>query len=421
MSTPAAPFQLRHAALSIYLPTLLFSAGEAAFIPIVPVIAQNVGASLATAGLVAGMLTLGIVMGDIPSGWVISRIGERMAMLWSTLIALLGSGLALAATTPLMLGAGIFLIGLATSAFALARHAFLTSFVPTQYRARALSTLGGMFRAGAVLGPLLSSVVLTLTGNPLAAFWLMAFFTLAAGAVILFMTDPEKSFGAVQLVHDNTGRDITPGELEVEEETYGLFATVSRNWRVLSRLGVASALIMALRAGRSVIFPLWAVSIGITDADTALIIGLATAVDFALFFTSGQIMDRWGRMASIIPSMAVMSLALLLLSLTHDLSGNVMWFIAMAFLFALGNGIGAGIVLTLSSDLADKKNPAPFLGAWRFVTDSGAAIAPLGIAAVTAALSLSAAAALTGVAGVVGIVMMLVFVPRYIPKHIHQR
>jgi MFS family permease len=148
---------------------------------------------------------------------------------------------------------------------------------------------------------------------------------------------------------------------------------------------------------------------------------LATAVDFALFFTSGQIMDRWGRMASIIPSMAVMSLALLLLSLTHDLSGNVMWFIAMAFLFALGNGIGAGIVLTLSSDLADKKNPAPFLGAWRFVTDSGAAIAPLGIAAVTAALSLSAAAALTGVAGVVGIVMMLVFVPRYIPKHIHQR
>ena len=421
MSTPAAPFQLRHAALSIYLPTLLFSAGEAAFIPIVPVIAQNVGASLATAGLVAGMLTLGIVMGDIPSGWVISRIGERMAMLWSTLIALLGSGLALAATTPLMLGAGIFLIGLATSAFALARHAFLTSFVPTQYRARALSTLGGMFRAGAVLGPLLSSVVLTLTGNPLAAFWLMAFFTLAAGAVILFMTDPEKSFGAVQVVHDNAGRELTPGELEVEEETHGLFATVSRNWQVLSRLGVASALIMALRAGRSVIFPLWAVSIGITDADTALIIGLATAVDFALFFTSGQIMDRWGRMASIIPSMAVMSLALLLLSLTHDLSGNVMWFIAMAFLFALGNGIGAGIVLTLSSDLADKKNPAPFLGAWRFVTDSGAAIAPLGIAAVTAALSLSAAAALTGVAGVVGIVMMLVFVPRYIPKHIHQR
>lgn len=421
MSTPAAPFQLRQAALSIYLPTLLFSAGEAAFIPIVPVIAQNVGASLATAGLVAGMLTLGIVMGDIPSGWVISRIGERKAMLWSTLLALLGSGLALAATTPLVLGAGIFLIGLATSAFALARHAFLTSFVPAAYRARALSTLGGMFRAGAVLGPLLSSGVLVLTGNPLAAFWLMAFFTLAAGVVILFMSDPEHSFGALPLIHDTAGRELTLGEQEAEQETRGLFATVSRNWRVLSRLGVASALIMALRAGRSVIFPLWAVSIGIKDSDTALIIGLATAVDFALFFTSGQIMDRWGRLASIIPSMAVMSLALLLLSLTHDLSGNVVWFIAMAFLFALGNGIGSGIVLTLSSDLADKKNPAPFLGAWRFVTDSGAAAAPLGIAAVTAALSLSAATALTGVAGVVGIIMMLVFVPRYIPRHIHQR
>ena len=416
MSNSGAPFQLRQAALPVYLPTLLFSAGEAAFIPIVPVIAQNVGANLATAGLVAGMLTLGIVFGDIPSGWIISRIGERMAMLWSTLVALIGGGLALAATNPFMLGLGIFFIGLATSAFALARHAFLTTFVPFAYRARALSTLGGMFRAGAVMGPLLSAAVLAVTHTPLAAFWLMVIFTLATGAVLLFMPDPEKTFGRAARMRDSAGHSVTSGELEVEQESIGLFATISQNWKVLARLGGASALVMALRSGRTVIFPLWAVSIGIKDADTALIIGLATAIDFMLFFSSGQIMDKWGRLASIVPSMIVMSAALITLSVTHYVSSNVFWFIATAFLFAIGNGIGSGILLTLASDLADKKNPAPFLGAWRFITDSGAALAPMGIAALTAALSLAVASAITGVAGIVGVIMMLIYVPRFLPR-----
>lgn len=416
MSNSSAPFQLRQAALPVYLPTLLFSAGEAAFIPIVPVIAQNVGANLATAGLVAGMLTLGIVFGDIPSGWVISRIGERMAMLWSTLIALMGAGFALAATNPFVLGLGIFFIGLATSAFALARHAFLTTFVPMAYRARALSLLGGMFRAGAVTGPLLSAAVLALTHSPLAAFWLMAIFTLATGAVLLFMPDPEKSFGHAERIRDSSGHAMTSGEFQVEQETTGLFSTIAQNWPVLARLGGASALVMALRSGRTVIFPLWAVSIGISGADTALIIGLATGVDFMLFFSSGQIMDKWGRLASIVPTMVVMSAALLVLSVTHDLEANVFWFIATAFLFAVGNGIGSGILLTLASDLADKKNPAPFLGAWRFITDSGAALAPIGIAALTAALSLAVASAITGVAGIVGVIMMMIYVPRFLPR-----
>ena len=416
MSTPAAPFQLRQVGLAVYLPTLLFSAGEAAFIPIVPVIAQNVGANLATASLVAGMLTLGIVVGDIPSGWIISRIGERMAMLWSTLVALLGAAFALAATSPLVLGAGIFLIGLATSAFALARHAFLTTFVPVAYRARALSTLGGMFRAGAVAGPLLSSVVLALTNAPLAAFWLMVAFTLASGAVLLFMPDPEKTFGHAARLRDQSGHSVTTGELEVEQETTGLLHTVKENWRVLARLGGASALVMVLRSGRSVLFPLWAVSIGMPEADTALIIGLATAIDFLLFFPSGQIMDKWGRLASIVPAMALMSLSLIVLSVTHDVTNNVFWFIATAFVFAIGNGIGSGILLTLASDLANKKNPAPFLGAWRFITDSGAALAPMGIAALTAAVSLAVAAAATGMAGIVGVIMMMIYVPRFLPR-----
>jgi MFS family permease len=415
MTTTPAPFNIRQAALPVYLPTLLFAAGESAFIPVIPVIAKNLGSDLAAAGIIAGMLTVGILVGDLPSGLVIARIGERAAMLWSTLIALLGGALALLSTTPWMLGAGIFLIGVATASFALARHAFLTSFVPLSHRARALSMLGGMFRGGSVIGPLAASAALTISGNPFAAFWLMVAFTLATGAVLLFLPDPEKTFGTVRRVKDATGHSVTPGELEVENETHGLFKTIRNNMGALARLGVAAAIIQILRSGRSVLLPLWAVSIGMRDADTALIIGIAAIVDFALFFTSGQVMDRYGRLAASVPTMLVMSLSLMVLAFTHGFTAVDVWFIALTMTLAVGNGLSSGIVLTLGADLADKKNPAQFLGAWRFTTDSGAAAGPLIIGAVIAISSISVAAFATGIIGLIGMGMMIRYVPRYTP------
>ncbi|HKU12001.1 MAG TPA: MFS transporter, partial [Sinomonas sp.] len=54
-----APFSFRSIALPVFLPTLLFSTGEGAILPIIPIAAHNLGASLALAGLVASMVMVG--------------------------------------------------------------------------------------------------------------------------------------------------------------------------------------------------------------------------------------------------------------------------------------------------------------------------------------------------------------------------
>jgi MFS family permease len=416
MTDPSRPFSLRSAILPVYLPTLLFAAGESAIIPIIPVIAGSVGATLAVAGLVAAMLTVGIVMGDIPSGWIVSRIGERNAMLWASLLALIGVMVCLIAPNPSVLGLGILMIGLATAVFALARHAFLTSYVPLAYRARSLSTLGGMFRAGGVIGPLLSAGLIAWTGSAQSAFWLTVAFTVATTATLLFLPDPEATFGSVRRVETRRGFSQTEGEVEAEAEALGLWGMIFSSRKVLVRLGSAAAIVGALRAGRTVILPLWALSIGLRDSDTALIIGIASALDFALFFASGQIMDRWGRLWSGLPSLITMGTGLIVLSFTHNLPTAVPWFIVVAFTLAIGNGVGSGILLTLGSDLAPPENPAPFLGAFRFTTDTGAALAPLGVAAITAAASLSLAAGLVGGLGFIGAFLLLRYVPKYLPR-----
>jgi MFS family permease len=167
--------------------------------------------------------------------------------------------------------------------------------------------------------------------------------------------------------------------------------------------------------------PLWAVSIGISESNTALIIGIAGGIDFALFYASGQIMDRFGRMWSAIPSMVGLGLGFLVLAFTHDLPTNVGWYIAVSMFLSLANGIGSGILMTIGADLAPKDQPAPFLGAWRFSGDAGSAVAPLVVSLLTAVVSIAFASGVLGVVGLAGAMMLARFMPRYVPKGGHRR
>ena len=410
MSTAEPPFRFGSIAVPAILPTLAFSIGEGAIIPIIPIVAHDLGAQLAVAGLIAAMIMVGALFGDIPSGWIISRIGERAGMIYASLLSIVGLALAMLAPNPFVLGAAIFVIGLATAVFALARHAFMTSFVPVAFRARALSTLGGSFRLGYVIGPFVSAVVIQLTGTAQSAFWVHACGCVIAAALLVFMKDPTATFQP---------KRTASGKLEGEEfltrESQGLLRTIVKNRGVLTRLGSGAALVGALRASRQVILPLWAVSIGITDANTALIIGIAGALDFALFYASGQIMDRFGRLWSALPSIIGLGLGHLALALTHDLPDNVAWFIVIAMILAVANGFGSGLLMTLGADLADKKDPAPFLGAWRFTADAGGAAAPLAVAGLTALVSLSFASGAMGVLGLIGAGVLWRYLPRYVP------
>lgn len=400
----------------VYLPTILFALGEGAVIPLIPVIAANMGADVASAALVASALVIGQLCGNLPAGWAVARIGERFTMVVAGVISI-GAVIGMVFAPVLAaFAASVFLLGFCAAAFGLARHAFMTTRVPVEFRARALSLLGGSFRLGVFVGPFVTAALLQVF-NEHAAIWFFLGCLIVMVVLVLFGPDPEKTtppIGSSSTLAEDTGEAVTGSIPTVER--LGIFRTMWEYRGVLGRLGLAAACLSGVRSARQVVLPLWGVSLGLDAQTIALVVGVSGAIDFALFYASGQVMDRFGRLWAAMPAMVLMGIGFLVLSFTHDGDSAVLWFGMLAAVLGVGNGLSSGILLTLGADTAPKQEPAAFLGSWRTLTDAGGAVTPLIVSGVTAIASLSVASGVIGVVGLVGALGFIRWIPRFSPR-----
>jgi MFS family permease len=374
--------------LPVFTPSLLFGIAEGGLLPIIPASAQALGASLPTAGIILGLVMIGTLFADIPAARLINVLGERKAMMSAAAVASLGILLASLATALWVLGLGVFMLGASVAVFGLARHSYLTEVVPYSHRARALSILGGVFRAGHFIGPLIGAALIILIDLQ-AVYWNAVVFC-ALAALILIFIKPDRMPDTPATV---------PG---------GTWKVAKRESKKLATLGVTSAIIGGLRTARLVGLPLWALSIGLPPATIALYMGIAGALDLALSYSSGQIMDRFGRRWSALPTLLGLSLTFSLLTLAT----NETTFLAVALLMSLANGVGSGIILVIGADLAPKGERNEFLASYRLLVDSGVAAAPLVISGMTALLGISIAMFTVSGLGIVGALMAYRYVPR---------
>lgn len=424
---------LRHLFVPVYMPAILFATGEGALIPIVPLTARSLGASIATAGIVSGLLMIGVVIGDIPSGSIVARWGETFAMRAAAIIAIVSAIVCWKAPNLAILAAGVLMIGIASATFNLARHAFLTTWTPPYYRARAMSLLGGTSRIGYFIGPFLASPIIAVAGSP-SVYWIHVVACVAVLVALQVMPDPEKVLAknraTAEAHRERPTATLERGGDAADPSTHGqVTAQAAQKGAkqprhrlpiityapILIRMGTAAGILQMMRASRQVILPLWGVQLNISAPHIALIMGIAGAVDLSLFYTSGQVMDRFGRRWAAVPVLLGISLGHLLMPFA-----TAEWsYIGVAILISVANGLGSGIVMTLGADLASRYAPADmpnFLGGWRMSTDSGSALGPLAISGMTALAGLPAAAVLMGCCGLVGAFLMQRYIPRIVGK-----
>ena len=384
-------FKKRSLALPVYLPSLLFEAAFSSLLPIFPATATEYGFDLAAAGAVTAAAMLGTLLFELPASSIVNRLGERTSMIVATVIAAMFGvlGFLNLGYWPLLLIAMGF--GAMFSLFGLSRHSLLTAQVPASHRAKAMSLLGGSFRGGAALGPILGSLAV-------AQFGTEAAYLVASSLCLVAMI-------AVTSVPKNKLHSPPSGQ-------HGNVWEVAKRERAkLLTLGMASAIISAGRTIRMIGLPLLAIQLGIDPATASLIFGVTGVIDFALFYASGLIMSRWGKFWSSVPTLLALGVSYLFAFMVTDL--NSFWILAAVT--ALANAASAGINMVLGADLAPDGARSEFLAAFRMMTSGGVVLAPLMITTLTALIALPAALAITGLLNFYGAFLFWKYLPIHAP------
>ena len=384
---PVEPFRVRSLTASVYVPNFLFAVGQGAAIPVIALLALDLGASPAVAGGIVALRGIGTMIFDLPSGLIVARFGERRAMVMATgLLGVIALGIGLRPS--LLVYAGlILLLGFAWSVWALARLTYATEAAPPRHRGRVMSMMGGVGRMGQFVGPLIGGLAVIPLG--LAGPFIVQAVLAVAASITLSFTPERPSL------------DLTKGA------TVTLRQLLSDHRWALTTAGFVAVTVQVLRSARQAIIPLWGDAIGLNASQISLIFSASSAIEMLVFYPVGKLMDRKGRKWVAIPCLVLLSLGMALVPLTSTFTQLLLLGLFMGF----ANGLGSGINMTLGSDLSPALGRSQFLGMWRLITDVGTAGGPLLVAVVTAMASLGAAPVVIGGVGIAGAVVMWRAVP----------
>lgn len=348
----------------IYLPAFLFAFSQSLLLPVLPLYAQSFNIPYSLVGLVLAGDALGMIAGDLPAGMLMRRIGQKRAMsagLVLTGVSTAGLFLAPSIAWVVVLRAAA---GLGVALFGVSRHYFLTEMAPPATRGRIISLFGGLFRLGRTLGPVVGGAMAVAFGLR-ASFLLFGAICLVALLIVILLL-PNLEVAA-------------DGDVELVISPFAHFWRMLREQRhVIATAGLGFLFMQFVRSGPSVIIPLYGANVLGLDVQTiGIVLSVSAALDMALFYPAGIIMDRRGRRYTIIPSALALSFGLVILPFTYNLNTLLM----AGMLLGLGNGLGSGAMITTGADLAPKRGRSEFLGAWNLVGDIGATGGPLAVGA----------------------------------------
>ena len=378
---------MRELTPSVYVPSFLSSLAGGAKYLILPLYALEVTGSTAIAALVVGLSTAGTMAGNIPSGMLISRFGERTLMVAGLLIQLIATAILAFVDKGWLIVVLSFVMGLGTSAWILARQTYIAEHVSFAFRGRVISIMAGLARAGTLVGPVAAGFSVEIFGYSPVFIAVSLCFLLPIVLILIFI---EKE----------------PAHA-VDREPVKIFPLLVEHRKILSTAGLSMIVVSFLRNGRRFMVPVWGVAIGMSASDIGLAVSLAAAVDFAMFLPVGFILDHVGRKATLIPCISLMGLSFLLLPLTDSF-----WpFVLVCMLAGLGNGFGTGIFMTLGADFSPNQGRSEFLGVWRFIGDSGGSIGPIVMGTIASAFTTGIACVFTGGLAGLGVLLALFLVP----------
>jgi MFS family permease len=383
--------------LDTYLPALVFALGTGIAIPAIPTLARSFHVSFGVASGVITAFLLGGMIGTIPTGWLVDRIGRRQIMIAGPILtAILAFSVTLSQNFPELLVLRFF-DGWASQMWLIGRMVGISARAGADQRGRQVSWMFGFDSVGRLAGPLLGGFIATAWGlrAPFAAYGFMAL--LALIPVLLFIRDIEDAPRSAPDGSTRPAARMTPRQIILPRLAF--FAVAFGG--AVARGPIFAGLFLLYAAFTYNLGPKGIGLLATTSSSMALPIG----------FLAGWLMDRYGRRRALIPGFIATGLTLLLVAATALLHASLAWYVGAYMAVVVTQSLTSGSNQTIGADVAPPEARGVFLGFWNFTSQSGASLSPLVFAALAGITGYASAFVFLAVAALSVAAMLAVLIP----------
>jgi MFS family permease len=325
-------------------------------VPVLPLLARDLGADPPIVGLVMAASTLTGVVLKLPAGVLSDRFGRRRLLVASgAVFALLPFGYS-AISTLSALVALRFVHGSATAIFSPVASASVADLAPAARRGTWLSSYSTAQGTGQVLGPLMAGYLIA-TGDFSRAF-------LIAGAI-----GTTAAFLVARLPHVS-GREARPGTRPVF--TRAMVDVVSN--RLVLLTSAAQAAQFVLHGTLNAFVPLYGRDVlRLTSIELGWSFGLQTITTLAARPVIGALSDRVGRRGIIITGLLVSAFSVFCLSAAVSVAALMTCIVT----YAIGAAMTTAATSAHITDITPSERYGAAHGVFGTIYDVGDALGPL--------------------------------------------
>lgn len=389
----------------VLAPSLLFAVGVGAMLPVLVLGALDLGSSSSFAAAIVGIMGAVSLVATVPAGILIDRLGDFRAMLVATMTAVVVLGGIVAAflwdspASLVLYTAALMLFAPVSDVWSLARQAVVAEVMPAKDLAKAMTALGGTQRVGNLIGPIAGAGLMF-------AFPLWSVFVFAGAAAVAAIVVMALPIAHIPGYSDrgNSGAGISDSgqALKAPEPDR---PRLDVRWKAVVLVGISVAALTVARSAQPVVIQLWGVEIGMHESSISLLIAFGAALELGFMFLGAYIKDHLGRTTTLVVCLTIFGSGFIVMVLRPDLTGMI----AAAAVMAFGNGLGAGVNMTIGADLSPAIGRARFLGIWAIFSNGGKLAGPTLISLVITVASLRFGILFPGLFAIVGAVWAIIW------------
>jgi MFS family permease len=326
-------------------------------VAILPSIGDELVMSTAQLGLFSATYAVGRVLTDVPAGHLADRLPVMSIMRRAAVLVAAGSLLLAVAPLSAVAFVGIFLLGVGTALANTTGATYFSTVAPVSRRGLAVSGFAAAQLGGQAFGPAISGGLASL------GTWRLAELAAAVIAAALVVAICGRRMAAVTARHAHVAPPGSPP------------ATTWSLTRPMLAVLFAIPFVMFLTIGAMIqtLAPvIGKEELGLAAGVIGLAVGLGGLFRFVGAVVGGQVADRIGRKAALVPGLALQSVGVAMLAIGGDLA---IWFASIALL-SLGS-IGTSVAIAVLGDVAPPGTLGRYLGRFRLCGDIGLIIGPI--------------------------------------------